>query len=442
MLSERSGSHNGRVLSRGRAAVYRRVMRARPGPVGAALLALGLTCLLAPPALAQATCTYVPGTKTVEVALVAGEAATISRSGDAIALDGAPCGAATVDNTDTIEVTGSGGEDDLTIDLAGGAFAPGATPEGGGGEDEIEFAVDLPGGGVVRVAGGAGADTLALGTLGANLNADEAAGDADVVLAGPASWEILGRQGADVLRVAGGSGTGAALAGVTVRAGTGDDLVVAGGGGATLDGQGGTDTVSYAGAEGVRADLAAGTARPEGAAKDDLAGLEHLVGSPGPDVLRGDDGDNRIEGGKGRDVLDGGKGDDVLKGGEARDTVDLRHAREGVSVNLRTGTATGLGEDTLVGIEDVTGTDRRDTLVGSEGANALRGRGGPDVLRGGAGRDLLVGGLGGDVLQGGLDGDRLEGGKGKDQLHGGDGRDTCAPGPDPDAWTSCEVLEL
>lgn len=437
------------MLSRRTAAVYRRSMRARPrlarAAIGSAAISLGLAWLTAPSAVAQATCSFDLVTGTVEVTLVGSAAATISRQGDAIAVDGTPCGAATVANTDTVDVAGSGvgQEDDLTIDLSGGAFAPGKEgDEGDGGDPEIEFTIDLPGGGVVRVVGTAGADALTLGSAGANLNAGEPVGDADVTLSGPASWELRGAQGPDELRLSGGQGTGGPASGAAAFGGTGQDLLLAGAGGGTLDGGGGTDTASFARASAVRADLSEGRAKQAGLPADDLANVENLVGSPGSDMLIGDGADNRLEGGGGRDRLDGRKGDDVLKGGRGRDTLDMRAASSSATVNLAKGRAEGLGEDTLVGIEDVIGTDRGDLLIGSDGRNELLGRGGRDEIRGGAGRDLLSGGLGGDDLAGGDDADTLVGGKGRDQLDGGDGRDTCTPGPDPDAWTSCEVVKL
>lgn len=424
-------------------------MRARPrlarAAIGSAAISLGLAWLTAPSAVAQATCSFDPVTGTVEVTLVGSAAATISRQGDAIAVDGVACDTATVENTDTVVVSGSGAgqPDDLTIDLGAGAFAPGKEgDEGDGGDPEIEFRIDLPGGGVVRVGGTPDADALTLGSAGANLNADEPVGDVDVTLSGPASWELNGAQGADVLRLSGGQGTGGPASGATALGGTGQDLILAGAGGGTLDGGGGVDTVSFARASPVRANLSTGTARQASLPPNDLADVENLVGSPGADVLIGDGGDNRLEGGGGRDRLDGRKGDDVLKGGRGRDTLDMHAASSSVTVNLAKGRADGVGEDTLIGIEDVIGTDRGDLLIGSDGRNELLGRGGRDEIRGGAGRDLLSGGLGGDDLAGGDDADTLVGGKGRDQLDGGDGRDTCTPGPDPDAWTSCEVVEL
>lgn len=436
------------MLLRALAAVYRRPMRARAGLFRAATLsaalALGLLGLTAPGASAQATCTFDAGTATVQVTLAAGAAATISRVGDAIAVDTTPCDTATVANTDTVEVTGSGigQEDDLTIDLSGGAFAPGLSPETDGGDPEIEFAVDLPGGGVLRIAAGSGDDALTLGSSGANLNAAEAVGDADVTLTGPAAWELRGGDGDDVLSLVGGGGAGDPVTDATLRGEAGDDLVLAGPGGSILVGGDGTDTLSYATAASVRVDLAGGIADPRGGARDSLAAFEDLVGSRGDDVLLGDGSDNRIEGLGGADRLDGRKGDDVLKGGKGRDTLDMRMATAAVTVNLEAGTAGGAGEDTLRGMEDAIGTDRRDVLVGSDERNELIGRGGGDEIRGGASRDRLVGGLGNDDLEGGDGADALEGGKGRDQLNGGDGRDTCVPGPDPDAWTSCGVVKL
>jgi Ca2+-binding RTX toxin-like protein len=45
--------------------------------------------------------------------------------------------------------------------------------------------------------------------------------------------------------------------------------------------------------------------------------------------------------------------------------------------------------DQLTGIENLTGSDYADTLVGNGGDNVLRGQGGADSLSGGAGHDFL-----------------------------------------------------
>lgn len=434
------------VLYQARRNVYRRVV-ARPIPraFGAAMvLVLALLTLTAPAATAQATCTFDEPTGVLQVSLVGGAAAVLARATDAITLDGVACGTATVTNTDTILVTGTGAgqPDDLTLDLAGGPFAPGLTAETDGGEPEIEISADLPGGGDLRIGGADGNDVITLGAGGANLNADEAVGDADVTLTGPAVWSVEGRAGDDTISLAGGAGTGEATAGVSVHGGVGDDTVIDTVGGSTIDGGEGSDTIDYSTAQQVRVDLSTGSGRPGGGLEDSLISVEDVVGTPGADRLVGGDGANALSGGDGDDLLDGGKGADSLNGGQGSDTVDYSAATKSVSVDLKEGTATGFGTDTLSGIENVKGSDEGDVLSGSGVQNTLLGRGGDDEVQGSGGRDTVVGALGNDLLFGGIGGDILRGGRGKDQLDGGDGHDTCIPGPDPDSWTGCETVKL
>ncbi|TKB69385.1 MAG: hypothetical protein E8D52_10555 [Nitrospira sp.] len=58
----------------------------------------------------------------------------------------------------------------------------------------------------------------------------------------------------------------------------------------------------------------------------------------------------------------------------------------------------GSGFDRLSGIENVTGTNFADTLIGNAGSNVLNGLAGNDLLTGGAGRDILTGGSGFDTF--------------------------------------------
>lgn len=436
------------VLSPAPRGVYRRGMRARASVPRAAATALGLALVVlglsVPTASAQATCAFDEGTGVLQVTLVGGDPAVLVRQAEAIALDGTPCGTATVTNTEEILVTGTGPSqpDDLTIDLGGGPFAPGPSAEADGGEPEIEISADLPGGGDLRIAGADDNDVIALGAAGANLNADEAVGDVDLTLSGPADWEISGRGGSDSIALTGGGGVGDAVAGVTVVGGVGDDTVFGKAGGSTIDGGEGADTMDYAAAPEVRVDLAKGVGKVGGGLEDSLAGVEGVVGSPGDDRLLGDAGPNTLAGGDGDDWLEGGKGSDTLNGGQGSDTADYSAAGKGVSVDLKEGTASGIGADLLAGVENVKGSGLADVLVGSLAANALHGGGGDDEIRGNAGRDSVIGALGADLLFGGADRDTVSGGRGRDQLDGGDGRDTCIPGPDPDAWTGCETVKL
>ncbi|HEU4356789.1 MAG TPA: hypothetical protein VFT27_14465 [Actinomycetota bacterium] len=414
--------------------------RAAAAALGLALLVLGLSD---PIASAAVTCTFNSGNNTVTVTLTEGATVALARQGDAIAVDGTQCDTATVNNTDTIQVDGSAANaDDVTIDLSGGAFAPGADDEQGA-DDEIEFSVDLPGGGDLRVSGRDVVDRFTVGVNGANLNAGEATGDIDVVLTGAALWSLAGMGEDDHLSVAGGAGTGPAASDVSVSGGTGDDTIEGAIGGCVIDGGGGVDTLDYsASPAGVRVDLSKHEARRDGAEPDTVLEVEDLVGTAQGDQLTGAEGPNELRGLAGADTLDGHRGSDDLFGGDGKDTVAFAYATQSVTVDLKKGTSTGNGDDALDSIENVQGSEQSDVITGDPVANELRGGSGSDAIQGNGGKDLLVGAKGFDSLSGGADGDRLEGGRGKDQLNGGKGRDTCVPGPDPDAWIACEVVKL
>ncbi|MGZ8596548.1 MAG: calcium-binding protein, partial [Actinomycetota bacterium] len=399
--------------------------------------------LAAPVATAQSTCLFDEPTGVLQVSLVGSAPSVIARETDAITLDAVACGTATVANTEMILVTGTGqGQpDDLTLDLAGGPFAPGRSPETDGGDPEIEIVVDLPGGGSLTIAGDANDDVITLGGAGANLNVGEAVGDVDVALTGGA-FVLAGHEGSDTLSLAGGDGIGGPAAAATVEGGVGDDTVAGAGGGSTLDGGEGIDTVDYSAATAVWADLSSGIGLPAaGDQPDTLVGFENVIGSPGDDRLVGNGGGNLLASGVGDDALEGRAGDDVLNGGEGQDVLDLS-AGKPVEVDLVEGTADGQGTDTLSGIENLIGSNHEDVLLGNAENNVLRGGGGADEIRGNAGRDQITGELGNDLLYGGTDADTLDGGRGRDQLDGGDGRDTCIPGPDSDSWTGCERVRL
>jgi Ca2+-binding RTX toxin-like protein len=82
----------------------------------------------------------------------------------------------------------------------------------------------------------------------------------------------------------------------------------------------------------------------------------------------------------------------------------------GVHVHLGGFVGGAAAGDTFSGIENVTGSNYRDRLYGTDGANVIRGLdygdeligfGGADTLDGGAGDDRLVGGFGADTMIGG-----------------------------------------
>lgn len=186
----------------------------------------------------------------------------------------------------------------------------------------------------------------------------------------------------------------------------------------------------------------------DGLAGDDvitgLAGNDLLLGNAGRDTLFGMDGFDTLDGGAGSDKLYGGAGDDILRpdsrsiandvvdGGDGSDTLDYSTApvTRAVRVNLGvTGTqdTLGAGKDTIVNVENVTGTSFADTLTGNALANTLKGGAGSDTLQGLAGNDFLFGGAGNDKLYGGDGADSInpdDGGIGNDYIDGGLGYNT------------------
>jgi Ca2+-binding RTX toxin-like protein len=180
----------------------------------------------------------------------------------------------------------------------------------------------------------------------------------------------------------------------------GQDVLQGGAGDDGLYGGAGTDMASYAAAiAGVTVSLVpSGAQDTHGAGNDTLIDIEGLIGSSYADTLTGDDSANSLSGGAGNDLLVGGLGDDRLDGGAGIDTVGYETAAAGVTADLAAGIATGgAGSDTLVLIENLTGSAFADTLTGNGFANILTGSAGDDVLDGGLGNDMLIGGDGIDT---------------------------------------------
>ncbi len=89
-------------------------------------------------------------------------------------------------------------------------------------------------------------------------------------------------------------------------------------------------------------------------------------------------------------VLTGNAGNNVLNGGNGNDTAAYSTAAGAVTVSLllTTAQATGSGSDTLISIENLTGSKFADQLTGDAGANILNGGQGNDTLFGGNGDDI------------------------------------------------------
>ncbi|MFM2060224.1 MAG: hypothetical protein RLY71_4609, partial [Pseudomonadota bacterium] len=101
-------------------------------------------------------------------------------------------------------------------------------------------------------------------------------------------------------------------------------------------------------------------------------------------------------------TLYAGAGNNLIDGGGGIDTVSYAFAGSAVSITLASQglvqVTGGSGSDTLVGIENMTGSNFDDLLGGDAAANVLGGGTGIDQLHGGDGNDTLTGGAGTDIF--------------------------------------------
>jgi len=220
-----------------------------------------------------------------------------------------------------------------------------------------------------------------------------------------------------------------------------------------VEGGAGADTIIYAGyypgiasyetsTEGVSVNMRTGEMSGGDAEGDILVNVDHIIGSAFSDTIvfpdipsnfaggwaEGRGGADRLEGGIGDDRLDGGAGDDTLIGsggddyflpGEGSNHVDGGEGEDEViyndigplNINLVTGTASHFGgTDTLVSVENISGSYNDDFIVGNDTANRIDGNNGSDQIYGGKGDDYLShSGSYGTAL--------IDGGAGNDTFH-------------------------
>lgn len=214
------------------------------------------------------------------------------------------------------------------------------------------------------------------------------------------------------------------------------------------------------------------------------ADADTILGLGGDDTLQGGDGDDLLMGGAGHNTLNGGAGDDTVSYADQAPVLPLFSF---LMINLQSQSTSIIGPsgsavDTLVSIENATGSASADWLVGTTGDNVLIGGagddhidswGGTDVLDGGDGNDslntvsmllptpvgpattgsLMIGGDGNDSLQSGYSNDTMLGGAGDDALtlgdfattrivDGGDGNDLLAFGGSPDGFANGVFVDL
>jgi Ca2+-binding RTX toxin-like protein len=359
----------------------------------------------------------------------------------------------------------------LTINLAAGPFAPGATDEGDG-SSEIEITVSSAGEpSDVAIIGSSSADHITADDWDnrLNLNADEAVQDIDVTMTNTSdvamidthegddtietntsSAHLIGGDGDDVFR----STDDRDLQIDGVR---GDDLVsfagntnpveiLGGSGGWVVNTTPGDPTQQLSSIETVLATTLDDEITVGGDADvDALAGRDHFAVFDGKITVTGGEGFDFLDfssptavtvdlqdrlgrsdtthvrfagiqvvtGTEGNDRFIAGDRDYGLAGFGGLDTYSVANARDGVRVNVETGKVSN--GDLLNTFEAVVGSSFPDRILGSDARNILAGRGGNDVIRGFSAADMLLGGGGNDLL---------DGGPGADDCHGGPGTDT------------------
>jgi Ca2+-binding RTX toxin-like protein len=219
-----------------------------------------------------------------------------------------------------------------------------------------------------------------------------------------------------------------------IKGGDGADIIVAGGGNDTIvggkgadfiSGGDGIDLISYSDSDAaVNVNLATHVGKGGTAEGDFIIDVENLngskfndtlIGDAGANVINGGGGDDQIHGGGGADELFGGNGNDTLfsdtgfvdfDGGIGNDTADFSGrtnggigGMKGIYVDLKSGWMEYDGPyhkgafghyGMLVSIENISGTEFKDTIIGDTTGNVLKGNGGNDVLTGNGGSDTFV----------------------------------------------------
>jgi serralysin len=315
-------------------------------------------------------------------------------------------------------LTGNGGADAITgaagDDMLSGG-AGGDSLDGGDGVDTASYetaaagvvaSLAAPGGNTGEAAGDTygGVENLIGSTFNDTLTGD---GGANRILGGAGDDNVNGGAGDDILRggagadaIAGGDGVDMAdyrgsNSGVTLRLW---NNTVSGGHGAGdsvsgIEGAyGGGFADTLIGADGVANTFIGG------------GGNDYLAGLGGADTLIGNSGADTLDGGNDNDTLDGGGGADALNGGAGFDTITYATSSSAGTVRLWQGT--GIGGDTISGVESVIGSAFNDSLIGANGVDVtLSGGGGTDYINGLDGADTLNGDAGADTLIGGAGND-------------------------------------
>lgn len=180
---------------------------------------------------------------------------------------------------------------------------------------------------------------------------------------------------------------------------------------------GGRDTITYHGSRDVTLDLRAATLRYEDGGGGFISAADGIAG--GYTIAAGVLIENAT-GGNGNDMLIGNDAANVLTGRTGADTLIGGGNNDSLHGNS--------------GSDAINGTAGTNLIYGNSGADRLTGGNGSDTIFGNAGNDIMFGGATGDLLNGGRGDDTLDGGAGPDILNGGMGRDRLTGGTGADVF--------
>lgn len=408
-------------------------------------------------------CTFVASTGLMTVTVAAGETAIISRraADSAILQNGQSCdNLATNGTLKKLIVNGTGTGKTAILDFTNGLFATGTSSTATTG-----IAVDLGtgGGNTLGIRGTTGADNIAYGLTGVNLNNDAFK---DITVANVATHIVYLGDGADTFTAGGQAAVGAAFgSALTVYGGAGADTFVQSAlstPSETIYGGADVDTVTYTArtaAVTVTVSAAATVSADDGVTgeNDDIKSDVEIVtggtladtmtaaagvpvtfnGGPGDDTLTGDTGADTLNGEAGNDTLIGKDGNDILNGGDGDDTFDEETTTNGgdtfnggagidtvdysgrllsgVTVTMD-GTVANDGfaseaDNVKADVENCIGTAQIDNITGNALGNTITGGLGADILSGGAGDDTFDEGAltsGADTISGGTGVDTVD----------------------------------
>ncbi|WP_275296358.1 VWD domain-containing protein, partial [Sulfitobacter mediterraneus] len=305
------------------------------------------------------------------------------------------------------DLLGEGG-DDLISSVGGGRNSL----RGGGGNDTLNAQGDND-----YVSGGDGNDLITFTGVGGYA---EAGLGSDTIIGGSDGYFSIGYDDVGESIVADTDAGRVELSGgdvdtlINIRnigGGDGDDTIIGDDGSAQqeffssrgndfFDGKGGgRDWIIYddSSETSININFQDGIATGAYSGTDTFVNIEGARGTRGADTFIGRDSDTTI--------FQGLDGVDIYQGGTGTDRIDFsfddnRGGLGAITIDLQLGTATdGFGnEETLTSIEQATGSDLGDSMLGNQDDNFFGGRDGDDTLDGRDGDDFMLGGRGIDLI--------------------------------------------